>query len=231
MARDAGHALHFLCFDYQQRNARELACARDVARSVAPDAPFDVVRVDFECLARHGLTGLLAGKDREPMEDPPAYGYYVPGRNMVFLSHAAALAEVEGLDEIHVATHLQDVVGRNGPTYPDSGAAFLHDAEKLLNAGRKYGHQVRLVAPLLRFTKFELIRLGHARGFDFSMTWTCYKAGPEACGACPSCQMRLVSFLWAGLDDPLPYQIPPARALALALDAYGAADAMLESSR
>ena len=44
---------------------------------------------------------------------------------MIFLAHAAALAEVEDLDTIYIGSNLQDAVRPGGHGFPDSGADFL----------------------------------------------------------------------------------------------------------
>ena len=65
----------------------------------------------------------------------------------------------------------------------------------------------KIHTPLIRMTKAEIIRKGHALGVDFGLTWSCYEptADGRACGQCDSCALRLKGFREAGLTDPLPY--------------------------
>jgi 7-cyano-7-deazaguanine synthase len=216
IAREESDHLHFVTFDYQQRNARELESARSIHRHLAPEAPHDVVRLDLSPLARARRSGLLAGTEsvREP-----EYRYYVPGRNLIFLAHAAALAEVEGLDTIYFGSNLQDARRSDGYGFPDSGDEFLRRAEEALNLGLKYAERVAVRAPLLGINKFEAILQGHDLGLDFGLTWSCYGAGPQACGTCSACIARLINFHWAGLADPVEYGAPQGRLLA---DVFGA---------
>jgi 7-cyano-7-deazaguanine synthase len=215
IAREESAHLHFLTFDYQQRNAVELQCARSIRRAIAPEAPHDVVRLDFSMLARSRRSGLLTAKDA-PSE--PQYRYYVPGRNMIFLAHAVALAEVEDLDTVYMGSNLQDAVGPDGHGFPDSGEPFLKAAEQALNRGLKFA-EVEIRAPIVGINKYEAILYGHDRGFDFSLTWSCYDEGPEACGVCTACTARLTNFHWAGLEDPVPYGRPQPLVL---IDVFGA---------
>ncbi len=203
--------VHFLSFDYQQANRTELECARDLARSLRPGAPHDVVRLDLSVLARSRRSALLSGPG---LGSESPYRHYVPGRNMIFLAHAAAVAEVEDLRRIYVGSNLQDAVRPDGSGYPDSGTAFLKAAQTAVNRGLKFGGPVEIRAPLLHRNKFDAIRTGHDRGLDFSRTWSCYTEGPAACGECGACRARLTNFHWAGMVDPIPYRIPQAEALA-----------------
>jgi 7-cyano-7-deazaguanine synthase len=63
-------------------------------------------------------------------------------------------------------------------------------------------------APLIRLTKAEIIKKGHALGFGFGLTHSCYDPSPagEACGACDSCLIRKKGFKEAGVDDPTKYK-------------------------
>jgi 7-cyano-7-deazaguanine synthase len=136
---------------------------------------------------------------------------------MIFLAHAAAVAEVEDLSRIYVGSNLQDAVQPDGSGYPDSGPSFLAAAEAALRLGLKYAASVQIRAPLAAMTKFEAIRLAHDRGFDLALTWSCYENGPAACGECGACRARLTNFHWAGLVDPLPYRVSQDEALVRAL--------------
>jgi 7-cyano-7-deazaguanine synthase len=212
--------LHFLSFDYRQANRKELACARRIAKVLDEKAPHDVVALDLTPVARSNRSSLLSGRSRgdrpHRAEDRP-YLSYVPGRNMIFLSYAAAVAEVNDVEAIYVGSNLQDSMGPGGRGYPDSSAAFVRAAETALNEGLKYADPIRVVAPLLGMNRFDVIRYGHARGLDFRLTWSCYGNGARACGTCGACRARILNFHWAGLVDPIAYRVPFARALSLAL--------------
>ena len=216
MAAEANAYVHFLTFDYQQQNLKELACARAVAKSLKTTGAHTIIKLNL-ALGRHSrLSGLLHSKDPGKQH---RYGYYVPGRNLIFLAHAAALAEANDIDSIYMGSNIQDAVSPYATGYPDSTSGFLHAAEKALNAGLKYSQHVRIRGPLLRMTKWQAISYGHDRHFDFRRTWSCYKNGPMACGVCPACRGRILNFHWAGLVDPISYELPYQAALSLALNA------------
>jgi 7-cyano-7-deazaguanine synthase len=218
MAAERSAYVRFLTFDYQQANRRELTAARRIARLFRKKGPHAIVSLDLSLAASAGRSRLLSRDDRRPAAGF-SYGYYVPGRNMIFLAYAAAVAETEDLQAIYVGSNLQDAIGPQGAGYPDSRPEFVALAEQAVNSGLKYGRQVQILAPLLSLPKFEAVRYGHARRLDFRVTWSCYTNGPAACGLCPACRVRVLSFHWAGLIDPATYAVPFRTALSLALTA------------
>lgn len=212
--------LLFLSFDYGQRNGCELEAARRIAARFESRGPHEILSLDFSLVARSGRSDLL-GRDGGPGTPdcgvPGLYDYYVPGRNLIFLAHAAAVAEAADLDAIYMGSNFQDAQDPQGRGYPDSGEAFVHLAEKALNCGLKYSAGVAIEAPLLGMNKFEVIRYGHRRRFDFGITWSCYRNGPVACATCSACRARLLNFHWAGLIDPVRYPTGFDEAVSLAL--------------
>src|SRR5262249_44510480 len=208
--------VHFLTFDYRQTNRREIASARKVRSALRRRGPHPVLQLDLSPSAKSGRSGLLSARPTRR-----EYGYYVPGRNMIFLAHAASIAESDDIETIYVGSNLQDAAGTplsgdggsSSRGYPDSWREFLRSAEAALNKGPHYARPVRIEAPLLAMNKFEAIRYGLEHRCDFRSTWSCYRNSARACGACPACRARIVNFHWAGLVDPIPYAIPYRAAL------------------
>lgn len=216
IAREENADLRFLSFDYGQRNRRELAAARAVKQAIAPAARHDVIRLDLRAVAEGGRSALLrTGKGGGATATD--FRYYVPCRNLIFLAHAAALAESDRRDAIYIGSNLQDARRPDGGGYPDSGRDFLRLAEETLRRGLKYAASLELRGPLVDRTKFEAIRMARERGFDLALTWSCYRSGAQACGSCDACQARLLSFHWAGMVDPVSYRRSPTQVLIEAL--------------
>lgn len=128
---------------------------------------------------------------------------YVPSRNMIFLSIASALAESEGFDEIYIGANSIDFSG-----YPDCTPEFIRAFQKTLKKGTKRGVEgraIKIMAPLLKMSKAEIIKLGEKLGLDFSLTWSCYSPlkGKYPCGRCSSCKIREKGFKKANIKDAL----------------------------
>ena len=126
---------------------------------------------------------------------------YVPARNSIFLSLAASLAETKGADSIYFGANALDYSG-----YPDCRPAFIEAFEALLARGTRAGSEgkkIRIVAPLLKLSKGEIVKLASELGVPFEWTWSCYEGGEFPCGECDSCILRAKGFREAGFPDPL----------------------------
>jgi 7-cyano-7-deazaguanine synthase len=206
-ARAEGFECYALTVIYGQRHQVEIEAARRVA------AALGVVRhveqtIDLRAFGGSALTSAIeVPKDRD--EATMASGIpitYVPARNTVFLALALAWAETLGAFDIFVGVNCVDYSG-----YPDCRPEFLRAFETLANLATRSGVEgtgcFRIQAPLLHFTKEQIIRQGLALGLDFGLTHSCYDPTPEglACGRCDSCRLRLAAFERVGIPDPVRY--------------------------
>ncbi len=218
-ARASGLECWALSFDYGQRHVHELDAARALAASLGA-ARHVVLPLDLRSFGGSALTGNIpVPKDRSESQMSSAIPVtYVPARNLVFLSIAAGLAEVAGAGEIHIGVNAVDYSG-----YPDCRPEFVESFERTVNLGTKGGVEgrgVRIVAPLVKLSKAEIIRLGATLGVDFGLTHSCYDpvmaaadaargsgGAPAvlACGRCDSCLLRAKGFADAGVPDPTRY--------------------------
>ena len=202
-----GFEAHVLSFDYGQRHELELESARKVAGSLGA-REHRIARIDLRVFGGSALTdsaiAVPEGRSRGEMSSGIPVTY-VPARNTIFLSYALAWAEVLGSGDIFIGVNAIDYSG-----YPDCRPQFLEAFERLAAVATKAGVEgahPRIHAPLLAFSKAEIIRKGAALGVDFSLTHSCYapREGGTACGVCDSCQLRLEGFREAGLVDPIRY--------------------------
>lgn len=209
-----------LSFDYGQRHVHELDAARALAASMGA-ARHVVLPLDLRSFGGSALTGNIAvPKDRSESQmsaDIPVT--YVPARNLVFLSIAAGLAEVAGAGEIPHRRERGRLLGVS--RLPAGVRRVLQAHVDLGTKGGVEGRGVRIVAPLVKLSKAQIIRLGAARlGVNFGLTHSCYDpvvaaadAAPGmgrapavlACGRCDSCLLRAKGFADAGLADPTRY--------------------------
>jgi 7-cyano-7-deazaguanine synthase len=146
-------------------------------------------------------------KDRESNERSRTIPVtYVPGRNLIFLSIAAAHADVVGASLIYFGANVLDYSG-----YPDCRPDFIRAFETAVKEGTKAGMEgssPQVKAPLLMLTKAEIIRQGVELLVPFHLTHSCYDpVGDQACGRCDSCVIRREGFAKAGVVDPIAYAI------------------------
>lgn len=207
IAQDAGYTIHALTFDYGQRHSREIEQAKRVARHFEA-ADHRIVNMDF--LRQIGGSALTdesiavptdIGTHEESGEIPSTY---VPARNLIFLSLAAAYAEVIGAEVIYIGVSAVDYSG-----YPDCRPEFIASMSETIRLATKtgaMGTNLRIEAPLSHLSKKETIELGLRLGVPYELSTSCYQGEEEACGVCDSCRLRLQGFAEAGAQDPIAYR-------------------------
>jgi 7-cyano-7-deazaguanine synthase len=193
-------------FFYGQRHAVEMACRPRIRTAL--DARFpgrlkDDHVIDIAGgLAALGETALTA----ERAIETGASGLpttFVPGRNLLFLTYAAALAWRRGLRRIIGGMCETDFSG-----YPDCRDDTVKAMQLALNLGmdRRY----ILETPLMWLDKAETWRLAAGLGITavvIEETHTCYVGDRThrhdwgwGCGACPACSLRAAGFAkWQAL--------------------------------
>jgi 7-cyano-7-deazaguanine synthase len=202
VAREEGYQLYALTIRYGQIHAREIEAARAVARSlhIAAHVELDVDLAKFGGSALTG-DGVIPKDRRLDAGDIPVT--YVPARNTIFLSLALGWAEVVGASAIVIGVNAIDYSG-----YPDCRpeylCAFEHLASLATRAGVE-GGELRILAPLAKMSKADIIRRGLALGLDYSLTQSCYDPAADGtvCGRCDSCRLRAAGFAEAGVTDPV----------------------------
>lgn len=125
---------------------------------------------------------------------------WVPARNLVLIAHAAAYAEANGFGAVALGNNLEE-----GGAYPDNEEEFTHLLDQVLDYAVHDGGQVRLLAPVGRLMKHEIVSLGLRLGVPYELTWSCYHAGDAHCGNCGPCYMRREAFRRNNAPDPTTY--------------------------
>jgi 7-cyano-7-deazaguanine synthase len=198
------HRLAFLHANYGQRTeAKELGCFHRLADHFRAEHR---LVVDFSDLRQIGGSSLTDAAI-PVREGTPVQGViptsYVPFRNAHLLSAAASWGEVLGARAIFVGAVWEDSSG-----YPDCRPEFYRAFEEAIRLGTRPETDLRIVAPVIRLSKAEIVKEGLGLAVPFEMTWSCYQAEESACGACESCVLRLGGFAAAQAVDPIPYRTP-----------------------
>jgi 7-cyano-7-deazaguanine synthase len=187
-------------FDYGQRHAAELKARRVVRRKLASLAPAWGERLGPDHrlnLRAFGAIGESAMTEERAIEvtDRGLPSTFVPGRNLVFLIYAAALADRRGLDVLVGGMCETDFSG-----YPDCRRDTLDAMQTTLNLGM--ARDFRIETPLMRLTKAQTWGLAKGLGGEplveliLNESHTCYlnQRAPHdwgaGCGHCPACDLR-----------------------------------------
>jgi 7-cyano-7-deazaguanine synthase len=188
-------------FDYGQRHAVEMAQRQVVRAALAREFPDWAPRLaDDHVLEMRGFgaiaeTAMTSDRAFEVTEKGLP-STFVPGRNLVFLVYAAALADRRGLNVLVGGMCETDFSG-----YPDCRRATLEAQVEALNLGMDQAF--RLETPLMRLTKAQTWGLSQALGGEALVeliveeSHTCYRgergtrrAWGYGCDDCPACDLR-----------------------------------------
>ena len=128
---------------------------------------------------------------------------YVPNRNMILMSIAAAFAETQNVDTVLCGLQVHDEYG-----YHDTTQRWVDKVNDLLSENRII--KIKLVAPFSKLSKYDELNI--LRELDGNLqltlfTLTCYNPDVDgnSCGECPSCSERIANFIKIGEKDPIPY--------------------------
>ena len=123
---------------------------------------------------------------------------FVPGRNLIFVTYAAAHAWREGIGNLVVGVAQTDYSG-----YPDCREETIEALQKAIRLGME--SEIKILAPLMHLSKKDTVELARDLGAlpAMALTHTCYNGKRPPCGTCAACELRAKGFAEAGIDDPL----------------------------
>lgn len=205
--REAGkspHSILAVSFDYGQRLAKELECAKHQTHLLNIEhLVIDIKPLAAQMFLRSALTdsSIPVPNVQAVMGDPQPVTY-VPNRNLLFLEIATAIAESNGAKAVFYGAQKHDVYG-----YWDTTPDFLH-AVRLVHALNRKNH-VAVEAPFVEYSKADILRLDEdmGLGIDYNATWSCYNGMEAACGKCATCAERIAAFKKVHRIDPIPYAV------------------------
>ncbi len=191
-----------LGFDYGQRHAIELTMRPqllDSLRALRPDWKSKLGEdhvLDLSLLAAISDTALTSDV-AITMQENGLPNTFVPGRNLLFLTSAAALAYRRGINDLVGGMCETDYSG-----YPDCRDTTLRSLEQSINLGM--ASKLAIHTPLMWLNKAQSWELAATLGGQELVelirtdTHTCYlgergvlHAWGHGCGTCPACELRV----------------------------------------
>lgn len=198
-------------FDYGQKGIiAERKCAKKCSKEL--DAEFVEI----------GLTGLkkispsplntnrpISRKNGKHLNDTKKESetWYVPCRNLIFLSYAFSLAEAIKIKSGKKTEIFVGFKNDGKEFFPDASPEFLRKINlvgKTATVGKYH-----VLAPLIKKDKEDIILLGRKLKVDFEKTFSCYAGKAKHCGTCLACRLRQQGFYWANVKDPTFYDKKP----------------------
>jgi 7-cyano-7-deazaguanine synthase len=197
-ALDRHERVETVGFDYGQRHAVEMQARRRVRVAMSarqahlgPDHVLDI-----RAFGAIGETAMTSERTIE-FDERGLPTTFVPGRNLIFLTYAAALADRRGLDVLVGGMCETDFSG-----YPDCRRDTIDALQAALNLGM--ARDFAIETPLMRLTKAETWAMAKSLGGEDLVeliraeSHTCYlgergqdHAWGHGCGACPACELRI----------------------------------------
>lgn len=129
--------------------------------------------------------------------------WYVPCRNLIFLTYALANAESLLIKEKKKFDIFIGFKCEGDDSFPDASKEFISALNKISNISTK--GKYKILAPLIEKDKEEIIILGKKLGVNFKDTFSCYVGKSKHCGQCLACMLRKEGFYWSGIKDPTDY--------------------------
>ena len=189
-------------FDYGQRHRIEIENAKKIAKKYNAEKHI-ILNLPLNQIGGSALTDFNIDVPEGKVDRNEIPVTYVPARNLIFLSYATAIAEVNKISNIFIGVNFIDYSG-----YPDCRPEFIKSFENTINVGTKAGvegKKFKIFTPLIKMTKKDIILKGKELGLDFKLTHSCYNPDENGnpCGKCDSCILRIKGFKEAGLEPIL----------------------------
>lgn len=162
-----------LFIDYGQIcREQELKACNIVHKNLGLPAPVNMNVSGFGALISSGLTD----PSKRVNEDA-----FLPGRNLLFLLAGSAYAYQTNSSTVAIA-----LLSEKNCIFPDQTNSFISKAQEVISL--TLGRDIKIIAPLMQFSKSEVIRLAGNNGI--SDTYSCHSGTEIPCGKCVSCIER-----------------------------------------
>jgi len=198
-----------LFFNYNQKSVREerassKKCSKEI-RSSFIEATLPIGELVSSVLTKKSKIKKITRKElKDSLKESKRL--YVPCRNTIFLAYSLALAESLYKEKKEKYDIFVGFKCEGKEAYPDTTKKFVDEMNRLskISCYKSF----RIIAPLIRKDKEDIIRLGLRLGVNLKSTFSCYSsANGKHCGCCLACRLRQEGFYWANVPDPTNYDI------------------------
>ncbi|MEA3307653.1 MAG: 7-cyano-7-deazaguanine synthase QueC [Elusimicrobiota bacterium] len=199
-ALNKGYECFAITISYGQKHVREKKSAQIIAKLLGIKL-FDL-KLDLPWLESSSLVDKnkkIPNFKLSEINDKKIPSTYVPGRNLMFTSIGVSLADSIGAEAVVLGPNVLDYSG-----YPDCRPVFYNALEKAVNLGTEMGSagkKIKLLMPLIKLSKADIVKLAVKLKAPLQHTWSCYAGLKEPCGVCDSCKLRAKGFAEAGVKD------------------------------
>jgi 7-cyano-7-deazaguanine synthase len=201
-----------LFFDYEQRTlSQERSSAKKIARELGSEfieiSVPELANISTSLINKRGKANKITREDLKDSKEE-SLKYYVPCRNIIFLTYALALAESL---EINNKNEIWDILTgfkcEGAEAYPDTTKKFVRKMNSLKNAATSI--KGKIISPIINLDKEDIVVLANKLGLKAEDTYSCYigvENKKEHCGTCLACRLRQEAFYWANIADKTRYK-------------------------
>ncbi len=199
-----------LTFDYGQRaRKREIEAAGVFCRANGIEHRV----IELPWLSGSTKTALVDQSKKIPEVTPEtldrdseanAIAVWVPNRNAVFVSIAAAIAESHGSTAVIAGFNMDEAA-----TFPDNSQAFVTAMNATLAVSTM--NRVEIRSATIQMKKAEIARAFASLDLEPDLFWCCYEGGDQLCGKCESCARTMKAFRDADAWELVARRFPPVR--------------------
>ncbi len=197
-----------LFFDYGQKS---LLAERKYSKKCAKELHGDFKEIKLNELKKISTSlinvkGKIVRLERKDLKDTKKESkkWYVPCRNLIFLSYALAYGEKEFVKSKRTSDIFVGFKNDGLESFPDTTKEFVALINKISLESSEV--KSRIIAPLIKKDKEDIILLGKELCVDFKNTFSCYIGKNIHCGECLACMLRKEGFHWAGIKDETKYE-------------------------
>ncbi len=176
-----------LTFNYGQKAFESEA---EASKKIAEYYGLEHKIINVDWLAEITQTSLVADKsipslditDLDDLEkaEKTAKAVWVPNRNGLFVNIAACFADAYGYNYIIIGANSEEAA-----TFKDNSKIFIEAANYSL--GNSVNQEVNLIAPMIDYDKYEIVKIGIEKEIPFHLVRSCYGRDQKNCGGCESC--------------------------------------------
>ena len=175
-------------FDYGQRHKVEIKVAKQIVKKLGVEH----LVFKFDLFSKLGDSALVKPKESVKGKVNKLPVTFVPGRNIMFLTIASAIAYKNNIANIVIGVSCVDY-----SAYPDCRAEFIRSMRASLAKG--LDSNIKLQAPIINKTKAETFLLAKKFGVleETMLSHTCYDGDRSkwniwgyGCGKCLACKLR-----------------------------------------
>jgi len=201
-------------YNYGQKNIIEMEAQKNVwqfLKNKYPDQLKETIIIDFTETLGNAIKTFQLNRDSGETEKKTDMKYYMPSRNLLFMTTSLVIAEIIALDqnitkiELGLGIHKHsDIYTRD---YWDISPDFATRLQSILELNDNV--KVEVYAPYADKLKSDIIQDSFSYAVPYELTWTCYEPNMiehglyKPCDKCEACLERKTQAEDIGMGDTI----------------------------